>query len=353
MRYQDRSHSLSDDDLLRSLTTLVEGSRRIESDLVAHIGEVEDRRLYAREACPSMFAYCTEVLHLSEPEAYLRIAAARAARAHPQILEMLADGRLHLSAIAKLAPHLTPENRDALLARASHRSKRQIEELVAEIAPRPDTPTLVRKLPERRTSVVPSSAPEPVRSERALPQAALELRPDGVASTITSTPRLTIEALAPARYKVQFTASAELRDKLERLRVLMRSQVPSGDLGDVIELLVAEKLERMERRRFGVTQAPRQEPPQGSIPATSRHVPAAVRRAVYARDGGRCRYRDERGRRCSERVRLEYHHRYPYGVGGDHGVRNICLLCPAHNQYMAEHDFGQVVMAKCRKRASA
>ena len=94
-----------------------------------------------------MFRYCIHVLHLSEPEAYLRIAAARAARRHPVLLAMLADGRLHLSGIAKLAPHLTRENRDALLQRATHLSKRQIEELIAEICPRPDVPSLVRKLP--------------------------------------------------------------------------------------------------------------------------------------------------------------------------------------------------------------
>ncbi|HYN03636.1 MAG TPA: HNH endonuclease, partial [Vicinamibacteria bacterium] len=87
-----------------------------------------------------MFVYCTEALHLSEAEAYLRIAAARAAREHPALLTLLADGRLHLTAIAKLAPHLTLENREALLGRAAHRSKREIEELVAELSPRPDAP---------------------------------------------------------------------------------------------------------------------------------------------------------------------------------------------------------------------
>ena len=96
-----------------------------------------------------MFAFCTETLHLSEAAAYLRIAAARASRKHPVLLAMLAGGRLHLTAIAKLAPHLTPENRDRLLERAVHRTKRQVEELVAEMAPRPDVPALVRRLPER------------------------------------------------------------------------------------------------------------------------------------------------------------------------------------------------------------
>jgi hypothetical protein len=88
---------LSDDELLRRLADILAQSRRSESDLVAHIGEVDARRLFAREASPSMFVYCTGRLHLSEAEAYLRIAAARAAREHPMLLAMLADGRLHLS----------------------------------------------------------------------------------------------------------------------------------------------------------------------------------------------------------------------------------------------------------------
>ena len=138
-----------DDELLRRLVEILGQSRRVEADLVALIGEVDARRLYAREASPSMFAFCTETLHLSEAAAYLRIAAARASRKHPVLLTLLASGRLHLTAIAKLAPHLTAENRDRLLERAVHRTKRQVEELVAEIAPRPDVPVMVRRLPER------------------------------------------------------------------------------------------------------------------------------------------------------------------------------------------------------------
>src|SRR2546425_604904 len=143
--------SIPDDELLHRLAELMGQSRRIEADVVAHIAEVDERRLYAREAFSSMFAYCTEVLHLSEAEAYLRISAARASREHPMLLTMLADGRLHLTAIAKLAPHLPRENRDGLVERGTHRSKRQIEEQIAEIAPRPDVPAVARKLPERRT----------------------------------------------------------------------------------------------------------------------------------------------------------------------------------------------------------
>ena len=108
--------------------------------MVAHIGEVELRRLYAQEACSSMFEYCRSVLGLRENEAYLRITVARAARENPVLLEMLRDGRLHLSGIARLAPHLTRQNAEAVLKRASGMSHREIRELVSELEPGPRRP---------------------------------------------------------------------------------------------------------------------------------------------------------------------------------------------------------------------
>src|SRR3989442_4989234 len=176
---------------------------------------------------------------------------------------MLADGRLHLTAIAKLAPHLTRENRDGLLERATHRSKRRIEEQIAEIAPRPDVPGMVRKLPERRTLPMAGLPEVPNRGNGSI----LELRPDGVAGpavaacTSPVSPPV-VQPLSPGRYKVQFTASAEFHRKLERLRALMGSRMPEGDLASVIEQAVTEKLERLEAKRFGRTRAPRKGPPE-------------------------------------------------------------------------------------------
>ena len=144
--------SVRDDDLLRQLFQLVKQSRGVEAEVVAHIGEVELRRLYAQAACSSMFEYCRRVLLLRENEAYLRITVARAARENPVLLEMLHDGRLHLSGIARLAPHLTRQNAEAVLKRASGMSHREIRELVCELEPRPDVATSVRRLPQRPAS---------------------------------------------------------------------------------------------------------------------------------------------------------------------------------------------------------
>jgi hypothetical protein len=157
-----------------------------------------------------------------------------------------------------------------------------------------------------------------------------------------------MEPLAPARYKVQFTASAELRDKIERLRALMRSSVPDGDLGAILEQAVTEKLERLEAQRFAKAKAPRKSLAQTDTAQRSRHIPAAVRRVVCERDGDRCRFVDEQNRRCVARHRLEFHHVHPFGYGGDRRPENIRLMCRAHNQYLAEQDYGRRVIARHR-----
>jgi 5-methylcytosine-specific restriction endonuclease McrA len=284
-----------------------------------------------------MYKYCTEVLRLSESEAYLRIAAARAAGRHPMLLDMLRDGRLHLSGIERLAPILTETNREEVLARAAGRTRRKIEELVAEIAPKPDVPSTMRKLPERR------------EEKKATP--VLQLRPDGVANhpkTLAPARPAVVKPLAPAKYKIQFTASAGLRDKLERLKALMRSTIPDGDLAAIIEEAITEKLERLESKRFGKTKAPRKDLKETNTLPSSRYIPAAVKRAVYERDKGQCTYIDPNGRRCTERHRLEFDHRKPYGRGGDHSVSNLRLLCKAHNGYFAERDYGKEVVERYR-----
>ena len=292
--------SLSNDELLLRVSKLVNQSRRVESVLVAHLAEVDARRLYAREASPSMFQYCRDVLHLSESEAYLRIEAARMSRRHPMVLTMLEDGRLHLSAIATLAPQLkklTPAVGVELLARAVHKSKRELKELVAELAPKPDVPPSVRKVPRRAPNTRKATGPETPQQEPR--EASCETRPSGepptpsgpsepqppsVPASESRDPRAKVEPLAPARYVVRFTASRELRDKLERLTAL----TPGSDLASIIDAAVSEKLERLEARRFGKTNKPRKNLDDADTSSGVRGISAAVKRFVWRRDGGRC-----------------------------------------------------------------
>jgi 5-methylcytosine-specific restriction endonuclease McrA len=125
--------------------------------------------------------------------------------------------------------------------------------------------------------------------------------------------------------------------------------VPDGDLAAIIEQAVTEKLERLEARRFAKTSAPRRGLADSDTSPSSRHIPAAVRRAVHERDAGRCRFVDEQGRRCTARDRLEFHHRHPFAHGGDHSLAGIALMCRAHNHYLAEIDYGREAMAGHRR----
>ena len=182
-------------------------------------------------------------------------------------------------------------------------------------------------------------------------EAGFELRPQRAAALPGPRPAV-VEPLGAARYKVQFTASAELYDKLERLRALMRPAVPDGDLAAIVEQAVTEKLQRLEARRFAQTRAPRKTLSESETSPTTRQIPAAVKRAVYERDGGRCRYEDEQGRRCTARQGLEFHHRHPFGRGGDHSVANVSLACRCHNGYLAEVDYGREAIARHRRPGS-
>jgi len=396
---------LSDDALLARVLALSRHARVAEVDLLRHLGEVDARRLYAREACPSMYVYCTRVLHFSEAEAYLRITVARTARERPALLAMLADGRLHLSAIARLAPHLADADADAVLARAVHRSKREILELVAELAPRPEARAGIRALPERgggragrsvaaerelpvseapvgstagegcsdraealgsasaRTNVkavAPGAAPSASDGAAAVAVAGGGAAPvdaspgasaRGPSGRAGAAPRAAVvEPLSPGRYRVQFTVDRGLRDKLERLGRLLG--VTERDLARVIDAAVTEKLQRLESRRSAEATRPRQALEAADTRPRNRHVPAAVRRAVYRRDGGQCRFVDRRGRRCPARDGLELHHQRPFAMGGDHAVDNLRLMCGTHNRYIGEIDFGEAGPARRGRQAA-
>ena len=128
MRTYELSH-VNDAVLLRDLDALVSQERGVLAKVLAHLGEVDARRLYLPAGYPSMYEYCLRKLGWSEQAALKRLRAARTAREFPVIFDALAAGRLHLTAVVLLAPHLTAENAEDLLAAAAHRTKAEIEEL--------------------------------------------------------------------------------------------------------------------------------------------------------------------------------------------------------------------------------
>ena len=153
-----------------------------------------------------------------------------------------------------------------------------------------------------------------------------------------------IEPLSEGRYRLELTASAALHAQLLRARDLMRHQNPTSDLGLLVERAVALLVAELENKRLGKT-ARRSAPRRAKLPSPER-VTAAVRRAVFRRDGEQCTFTDVAGHRCEERGWLQLDHALPRGRGGDSSVDNVRVLCRTHNLLAAERVYGREHVAR-------
>lgn len=253
----------SDEELASRLERVSTVEKRVSAILVAHLGEFDVRKLWAEAGYTSLFSYCTSKLGMSEQAAYKRIAAARAAIRYPEILDRLADGRIHLSSVAVLAPHLTDENVSDVLERAIRKTKYELEKIVAALHPRPDRRDFVRALPSPIASPMPVGEPPPIETL-------------GMVSS-SHTPDLIPEGrfigreepLSPGRVHFGFTGSEALREKIKRVKELTWHCDPAGRLEVVIERLadyyldrkdpdrrIARKEARVRRRREAATPTP-------------------------------------------------------------------------------------------------
>ncbi len=361
--------SLPDPELLERTHGLVRRGRAVEAELLHHLGEVDARQLYLGEACASMFVYCVRVLRFSEAAAYRRIRAARAARRHPELLPALRRGELHVTAVSLIAAQLTGESCGEWIRVTRHKTAEEIKRLLADRQPKPDVADCVRRMPAPERSGDAAAAMPPGRTETSTAKtdnagSKPELDSEPVSGLTGPAPRETPHArtspLGGERYRVCFTADAELHAQLQELRALMRHQVPDGDLGRLLGRAVALLLDQVRKRKFGEVSAPRPDAPASpedpvnpdapAEPAASRHIPAAIRRAVARRDAGRCRYVSPGGVLCGAAEFLEFHHVDPWARTGTHSVDGIALRCRAHNQYEARRVFGGAHMARFRRR---
>ena len=349
-------HSLSDDDLLAAISRLAARSHETTADLLRFLIEMERRDLHLACGFKSLFGYCRRVLHFSEGGSYDRMKAAHAAARVPVILAMLSEGRLHLTSVRLLAPHLKDENHLALLGGAIRKSGRDVRELLARWFPRPDVSTVVRRLPESRPPGAPLDARpldaplidmKPAQQSPVTPDKKQDDRPAGPAEvpdrpTPASPPRTrTVEPLSAGRYAFRFTGDEETASLLREAQELLSHELPDGDVAAIVKRGLALVVAAARKAKRGATTAPSRSDAKPTS-AHSRNVPASVRRTVDRRDDGQCTYVGLDGRRCEERRFLQYHHRRPWAVGGRPTAENIALLCEAHNQYEARVYFGPI-----------
>ena len=296
----------TDQQLLTALERACGDERRSLTWVLRLIGEVDRRELYAELGYGSLYEYCTEALHYSENEAYLRIGVARAGRRFPLILETIERGELHLTGASRCAPHLTEENHRDLLAAVVHKTKREIEEILAARFPQDDLPD----------SILPAHG---------------------------SGDRMLVHPLAEDRFAICFTAGRKCRELLERANALSSHKRPRPGFAELIEAALEAYVEKLEKQKFRTTDRPKA--PRTDTSEDPRQIPAHVRREVYQRDGGRCTFVGEHGHRCGSRAFLELDHVVPIARGGKSTADNLRLRCFRHNQLAARRELDPEIVS--------
>ncbi|MEZ4221786.1 MAG: hypothetical protein R3B13_12715 [Polyangiaceae bacterium] len=341
--------------------------RRAVALLVAHLAEVERRSLHLREGYSSLYDLCLRGLGMSEGEAHRSISSARAARRFPIVLDLLADGRLHLTGLSLLVSRLTESNHAELLEEACGKTKADIQGVLARWFPKPDLPDRIELLDvgdrcrgsngiganpadgsehcgdvhagARSASDAQATAPEQFERGghggagsggcRTREQAMGDPRGTGFHDVV--------EARSAERFAIRFSASSAFRAKLEHARNLM-SHV-GRNLETVFEraldLLIAER----ENKCWGKTDRPRR-----SAGAKHGAPTRQSKRKVYERDAGQCTYVSPAGVHCTARAFLNFDHIKERATGGGGGPDNGRLLCAAHNQMRARQTFGSAFM---------
>ena len=300
-RALDVIRTLSDSEVVRDLDALAEQDRHVKASVVAHLVVIKERSIHldmgylrgSRGLCPRG---CVDRLGCSKDTAYKRSAAVKVATAHPEVIEWLARREMTLSGLLPLAPHTGDAE---LVAQARGKSKRQIQQLVAEA------------------------------------------HPDADWNRFQSRVRPVAEGVS----KLEVTVPNELVALIDEALDIDSHVNPGRSVPELLSRALGVYVERRKRERFAQTDRPR--------PASDRpteRVPAATVRAAYERSAGQCEYVSPEGRRCRATAFLESDHAIPQALGGGHD--RIRIYCRDHNQRAADIELGQAHMDKARRRAS-
>ena len=327
---------VSDADLLTATRGLVGRSNQLLAALLAHLAEVEARGIHRERACASLYTYCIYELRFSEDEALRRVSAARLARRFPAVLNAVTAGELHLTGLLLLGPHLTEQNLTEVLARAKHRTKKEILRLVRQLDPLPRVPSRIEPLGPvttadsqlskhaRAMGLEPLQHPVRALTPGDRPRdwmlhqdAATDLATDAIVGAEQQPFALAEEREPPQRYGIQFEAAQEYVELLDEAQALLSHAAPDLSLSDLHLRALQSFVAELKRKKCAVVDRPRSAPAPRQ---RGRHVPACVRRDVYQRDQARCTYVDDGGRRCREKHRLELHHIEPFADGGAHAL---------------------------------
>ena len=364
------------------LAELLRGEHHALAEFLIALSTFDAERRWVELGHRSLFHFITKELGLPNGPAYYRKTAAELIQRIPELVEPLRDGRLHLTSIVELSKVITPENRAEVLPRFFHKSKREAKEVLAALVPAaapalrtvvtvvrpaaaasatagngpaalggslPGGAEPVTGVPGPGQEFVPALLPEePVRANPTVHDVAPPPVPVPVPAR-ASAPTSSVEPLTADLRRLHLTVSRRLLDKLAAARDALSHSHPGATEDEILEVGLDLILERHAKRR-GLVEKPRDRTrsPGANVPAAegerSRHVPAAVMREVWKRDGGKCAWPLEGGGICGSTRRVELDHIDGFALGGATTAARCRILCDFHQDVHARALYGDAVM---------
>ncbi len=310
--------SLSDVNLLSQIRSLAAEERKLTTQVLELLREVERRRLFAGQGFSSLFEYAVKELGYSEASASRRINSMRLLKDVPGAAALIEKGALNLSTLSSVQCFLkrderakgraySPAEKRDLLSKMENRSARECEKILVEISPE------------------------------------------------SAKPKLQSRAVLPGQTELRVVASDALMQKFEKIKGLLAHSHPNLELPELLELLADRTLEGIDPEKKGerraksvavkVVRSVLSSPTPTS--ESGRYVSAPVRRQVWQRDGGKCTFvSPETGRKCESLFGLEVDHILPVALGGGSDLDNLRLLCSCHNKWEAIQKLGVETMRR-------
>ena len=233
--YFGKLERLSDGELDRSAEKLVCAEKQNVAKLIAHIAEMSRRKVALELGYKSTFHYCVERLHLSEGSVASRIHVANVSIRFPQLLVALAENRISLTVAGLLAPHLSEDNVDTLLADCAGMTKKAVLEYLVRIEPKPVFEPSIRRRPARPVPVETALAEGPAAPPRELTLRTQQLSP--------SSPNI-LQPAQPTVFNFRFSADRSFKEKFERLAEVMGVENAQKHMAEILEQALDVALEK-------------------------------------------------------------------------------------------------------------
>jgi len=285
--------NLTNKDLAERIEILRGKEREILLKFLIHLGEFDRRKLYLEQGYSSLFDFCTRKLGYSESSAYRRAESARCLREHPELKKSFFSGKVSICTIARASKAIKAKK--AEVEDIIGKSTREVETLVAEVAPSNKPREFVKEIKvKRETEIFP---------------------------TLEKT---------ETRYEIKFSVTKEVYDEIQDIKAKLSNKLGSSLSLENVFIELVNKFQSAPKERK-----------VSSINENSRYIPVSVKREILARDSKCCSYVSPSGIRCTETHFLHFDHIKPFGIGGKTSSNNLRLLCSKHNQMLAKRTFGE------------